>query len=73
MQYQTLRSASDIHLHLIRREGEFEQLPDYIRRQAVAGDVKRRNRQLEAQLSARLARYGFVMEHSELAMFNPED
>lgn len=32
-QYQTLRSVSDNHVHVICRDGEFEQIPDYIRHQ----------------------------------------
>ena len=31
--YQNLRSASDTHLYVLCRDGEFEQLPEYIRKQ----------------------------------------
>ena len=30
MKYQSLRSVSDNHVHLICRDGEFDRLPDYV-------------------------------------------
>jgi hypothetical protein len=72
-QYQTFRSVTDTHLHLLCRDGEFEQLPEYIRHQGP-WQVLRRGETINLRRTyrLRLARYGFVLEHSKLAVFNPE-
>jgi len=71
MQYQCLRSVKDDHVHVICRDGEFEQLPDYIRHQGPWQVVKRGEIiNLKRSFRLRLARYGFVLEHSDLAVFS---
>jgi len=71
--YQSLRSVSDNHVHLICLEGEFEHLPDYVRQQGPwqvmrRGDIVN----LKAEYRLTLAREGWVLERSELALFKPE-
>ena len=73
MQYLCLRSVKDTHVHVICRDGEFEQLPDYIRHQGPWQILQRGEIiNLKRSFRLRLARYGFVLEHSELAPFEPE-
>jgi hypothetical protein len=72
MQYQTFRSVSDIHLYVLCRDGEFEQLPEYILKQGPWHVMRRGDiLNLRRTYRLRLARYGFVLEHSKLAVFNP--
>lgn len=73
MHYQVMRSVSDKHVHVICRDGEFDQLPDYIRHQGPWQVVQRGEIvNLKRSYRLRLARYGLVLEHSELALFKPE-
>jgi hypothetical protein len=72
-QYQTLRSISDHHVHLICKDGEFERLPDYIRHQGPwqlmhRGEVTK----LKRNYRLRLARDGYALVTSGLAVFKPE-
>ncbi len=74
MHYQVLRAVSDSHVHVICRDGAFEQLPDYIRHQGPWQVVQRgETTNLKRSYRLRLARYGFVLEHSGLALFKAED
>ena len=71
--YQCLRSVSDNHVHVICHDGEFDQLPDYIRHQGPWQLLRRGEiANLKRSYRLRLARFGFVLEHSELALFAPE-
>jgi hypothetical protein len=73
MRYQVLRSVTDSHVHVISRDGEFEHLPGYIRHQGPWQVVQRgETTNLKRSYRLRLARYGFVLEHSALALFKPE-
>jgi len=73
-QYKNLRSVSDHHLFVVCRDGEFEQLPEYIRKQGPWQAMRRGEiTNLRRTFRLRLARYGFVLEHSKLAVFNPEE
>jgi hypothetical protein len=73
MHYQVLRSVSDNHIHVICRDGEFEQLPDYIRHQGPWQVVQRgETTNLKRSYRLRLARYGFVLELCASALFKPE-
>ena len=74
MRYQCMRSVSDPHVHVICRDGEFEQLPNYVRHQGPwqvlsRGEVVN----LRESYRLRLARYSFVLEHSDVAVFKPEE
>ena len=72
-QYQTLCSVSDIHVHLLCRDGEFDQLLEFVRKLGPWQVVRRGDIiNLRRTYRLRLARYGFVIEHSKLAVFNPE-
>jgi hypothetical protein len=74
MQYQCLRSVKDNHIQVICRDGEFEQLPNYVRHQGPWQVVRRGDvDNLKESYRLRLARYGFVLEHSNLALFKPEE
>ena len=56
--YQSLRSTSDNHIHLICREGEFKELPDHVRHQGP-GQVMQRGEiaKLKRTFRLRLAAY----------------
>jgi hypothetical protein len=72
-QYQTFRSLSDNHVHLICLDGEFEELPDYIRHQGPWQSMGRgevTNLKLDYRLA--LARDGYALVKCELAVFKPE-
>jgi len=73
MQYQTLRSVSDHHGFVICRDGSFYELPDHIRHQGPwqgmhRGEIER----LKPEYRVALARDGYVLVQSELAVFKPE-
>jgi hypothetical protein len=72
-QYQTFRSLSDNHVHLICLDGEFEKLPDDIRHQGPwqsmsGGEVEA----LKLEYRLALARDGYALVRCELAVFKPE-
>jgi hypothetical protein len=72
--YKILRSDSDTDLYLLCPDGKFEQLPDAVRRQGPwqalrQGDVT----DLKETYRVRLGRYGFVLEHTKLAVFSLEN
>ena len=72
-QYLALRSVSNNHVHLICRDGEFDSLPDEVRKQGpwqvlMRGEVDR----LKLTYRAALARQGYVLVDTPLAMFQPE-
>ena len=58
---------------MLCRDGEFEQLPEYIRKRAP-GQVMRRGEvtKLNRNYCRRLARDGYALVYSKLAVFNPE-
>jgi hypothetical protein len=74
MQYQTLRSVSDDHVHLICGADEaFADLPDHVRHQGPwqvmsRGDVEK----LKLEYRAALARDGYALVRCELAAFELE-
>jgi hypothetical protein len=73
MQYQTLRSISDNHLHLLCRDEEFEKLPDYIRHQGPWQGMRRGDvTKLKRNYRLRLAGDGCALVTSALAVFKPE-
>ena len=69
MHYQILHSVSETHLRLLCRDGEFE----HIRHQGPWQTMHRGQIiNLRRSYPLRLARYGFVIENSKLAVFYPE-
>jgi hypothetical protein len=71
--YKCWRSVSDKNLHLICREGGFDQLPDHIRQLgpwagSKVGEVER----LRPHYRALLAEQGFVVVHRHPYQFEPE-
>jgi hypothetical protein len=72
-QYQTLRSLSDNHVYLICLDGEFEELPDYIRHQGPWQGMHRGEiDKLKPEYCLALARDGYALVKCELAVFKPE-
>jgi hypothetical protein len=74
MQYQTLRSVSDNHVHLICGVDEaFADLPDHIRHQGPWQVMSRGEiDQLKPEYRLALARDGYALVKCELAVFKPE-
>lgn len=71
--YIALRSVSDNHVHLICTDGEFDGLPDEIRKQGPwqvirRGEVDR----LQLRYRSAIARDGYVIETTHMAVFEPE-
>jgi hypothetical protein len=71
--YECLQSVADDRAYVICRQGEFEQLPEYLRHQGPwhvvgRGDIYN----LKISYRLRLARYGFVLEHTDVAQFSVE-
>jgi len=72
-QYQTLRSLSDNHVHLICLDGEFEELSDYIRHQGPWQSMSGGEAEaLKPEYRMALARDGYALVKCELAVFKPE-
>jgi hypothetical protein len=72
--YEVLRSTTDVHLHLICRVGDLDNLPSGVRargpwERAVAGPISK----LKPGYRLRLARYGFVLAWTQVARFSAED
>jgi hypothetical protein len=62
--------SSTITSHLICRDGEFEELPDWLRQQGPWQVLRRGDiTNLKRNYRLRLARDGYVLVHSELAVF----
>ena len=74
MQYQTLRSVSDHHVHLIcGAEEAFADLPDHVRHLGPWQVMSRGEIELlKPEYRLALARDGYVLVQSELAVFKPE-
>ncbi len=73
VQYQTLRSVSDNHVFVICYDGRFDELPEHVRQQGPWQGMHRGEiEKLKANYRRRLARDGYALVHSELAVFNPE-
>ena len=73
-QYQTLRSVSDNHVHLICGADEaFADLPDHVR-YLGPWQVMSRGKvgSLKADYRLALARHGYALVQCELAVFKPE-
>ena len=74
MQYQTLRSVSDNHVHLICGADEaFADLPAHVRylgpwQVMSRGEIEK----LKAEYRFALARYGYALVRCEAAVFKPE-
>lgn len=73
MQYQTLRSVSDHHVFVVCHDGRFYELPEHVRKRGPwqgqhRGEVER----MKPEYRLALARDGYVLVHSELAVFKPE-
>jgi hypothetical protein len=72
--YQTLRSISDNHVHLICGADEaFADLPDHVRHQGPwrvmsRGEIDK----LKPEYRLALARDGYALVKCELAVFKPE-
>jgi hypothetical protein len=73
VQYQTLRSVSDNHVFVVCPDGRFDELPDHIRHQGPWQGMQRGEiDKLKANYRRALARDGYVLVQSELAVFKPE-
>ena len=72
--YQTLRSVSDNHVHLICGADEaFAGLPDHVRHQGPWQVMSRGEvANLKAEYRLALARDGYALVKCELAVFKPE-
>jgi hypothetical protein len=69
MQYQTVRSVSDNHVFVICYDGRFDELPDHIRHLGMQrGEIEK----LKANYRRALARDGYALVKSELAVIKPE-
>ena len=73
MQYQCLRSVNDNHVFVICYDGRFEELPDHVRHQGPwqamhRGEIDK----LKANYRRALARDGYALVTSDLAVFKPE-
>jgi hypothetical protein len=72
--YQTLRSVSDNHVHLICHDGSFYQLvPEKVRHQGPWQGMQRGEiAKLKPEYRLALARDGYMLVRCELAVFKPE-
>jgi hypothetical protein len=73
MRYQIVRSVRDKKIHVICGDGNFDALPDDIRKlgpwQSLSrGDVER----LKTHYRLQLAEQGFVVVHQHMGAFSPE-
>jgi hypothetical protein len=72
-QYQTLRSVSDNHVHLICHDGRFGELPGLAPAHSqTMGLVPHEIGQLKPEYRLALALEGYALVKSELAVFKPE-
>ena len=73
MQYQTVRSVSDNHVFVICYDGRFDELPDHIRHLGPWQGMQRGEiEKLKANYRRALARDGYALVKSELAVIKPE-
>jgi hypothetical protein len=72
--YQTLRSVSDHHIFLVCRDGTFYELvPDAVRKQGPWQAMHRGEIELlKPEYCLALARDGYALVKSEVAVFKPE-
>ena len=74
MQYQTLRSVSDHHVFVLCHDGKFyETVPEEVRKHGPwQGTQRGEIDKLKPEYRLALARDGYVLVQSELAVFKPE-
>jgi hypothetical protein len=73
VQYQILRSVSDVHVFVLCYDGSFERVPDDVRRQGPwQGNRRGAVEELKPEYRLALARDGYALVKCEGAVFNPE-